>query len=62
MDLHTEHFTKGLIIAGVGLVVGLVTTFTGMTIANSNRVATLEANLLWIRASLERIEQRQHKQ
>jgi len=56
MQFHPDSLGKLLMMAFIGITAGLLTTFTGLTITNANRISSLEADANWIKAALTRIE------
>ncbi len=54
--MNDENWRRYTMTAIVGLIAGIVTTFTGMTISNTSRIAAMENEQQNIRNTLTRIE------
>jgi len=54
--LDHESAVKATYAAVIGIVAGLLTAFTSLTISNTSRVGSIEADMKWIREALARIE------
>lgn len=53
-----DWLVRSVYVAAVGMVAGLVSTYTSMTLSTSIRVSSLERDVAFIKEAITRIEKR----